>query len=145
MSATASNSHPGGSDMDVLDPSALTEATRANAAEIEKLRARVHDHANLAAAHTALIEAITERQGIEMNNLDRKLDAIHQSLKDDLAEIKGDLAEDLADIKKDVGRVNEQGDQNRGDIDKLKGGLLVLSAGMPFLVAFVAYVFTRVF
>lgn len=90
-----------------------------NREEIEKLRIRTHDHANILQEHTGHFLRTEDA----LQDVDKKLDAIHLSLKEDLAEVKG---------KQDQtnGRVTE-GERRMA---KLEGIGIAFVAGSPFVL-----------
>lgn len=90
-----------------------------NREEIGRMRDRLHDHGNVLQEHAGHFL----RMETSMQNIDLKLDAIHGSIKEDLGEIK-------AKQDKTNGRVTEM----ERTVAKVVGGLVVLSAGLPFAV-----------
>lgn len=60
---------------------------------------------------------------VQMSHLDRKLDEVHASVKEDLEEVK-------AQARRTNGRVSKLEERTA----MLKGGLIVVSAGLPFLL-----------
>lgn len=114
----------------------MSTDTAANTREIEGLRKRVHDHANLLQASIGRQEAV----GTSLDNLDRKLDAIHSSVKEKIAELKADVKEDLAEIKAETSETNGRVTGHDRDISQLKGGVLVIAAGLTPIVALLVFV-----
>lgn len=95
--------------------------------EIIRLRERSHEHGNVLQRH----EGAVERMGDGIIDVDKKLDAIHLSLKEDLIEIK--TKQDLTN-----GRVTSL--ERR--YSELKGIGIAFGAGVPFMIFALAKIFS---
>jgi hypothetical protein len=67
---------------------------------------------------------------VQVANLDRKLDAVHLSLKEDVDEVRERVREVREQTRETNGRVSAL----ERAAAMMKGGLVVLSASVPFLV-----------
>ena len=97
----------------------------AHSQEIDKLRERQHDQSSILAAHTQLLTHLGDVMAQGDGHIHDKLDAIHLSIKADIEEIKPELS------------------SHERQIAKLQGGLIVISAGLPFLTGFLLYFIDR--
>jgi hypothetical protein len=96
----------------------VTAQTEVNSREIDKLRERSHEFGNELQRAIAVIE-----------NVNGKLDAIHLSLKSDIAVLDGKVSETNGRVKK-----GELADA------RLRGMAIVFAAAAPFLVTVVGVV-----
>lgn len=112
--------------------------------EVERLRDRAHDHANLLTAHSAQIEAADKRLETVFASLDSKLDAIHGSLRTGIAEFKAEVKEDLGEIKTETKATNGRVNTHDRQISTLRGGLVVIAAGLPVVTGLLLFALDRV-
>lgn len=106
-----------------------------NRQEIERLRERVHDQGNTVQEHAG---KLLQFEG-GMTDLDRKLDAIHLSINGKIAELKADMKEDLLEIKTETKATNGRVAEHDRQISMLRGGLIVIAAGMPVLTGLLVW------
>lgn len=99
--------------------SALVAEVSTHGREIERLRERSHQHGNLLQEHTGHFARLEDA----LQDIDKKLDAIHGSVKEDLGEIK---------LKQDQTNGRVTGLERR--YAELRGIGLAFIAVIPFLV-----------
>lgn len=101
-----------------------------NREEIERMRGRMHEIGNTLTEHDARLT------GIEANLTagDKLVTAGVASLEAKLSEFRADVKEDLSAIKEETKATNGKVAEHDRRIWMVVGGLIVMSAGTPFLL-----------
>lgn len=107
-----------------------------NREEIARLRERVHEQGNVLQEHAAYF---MKAEGT-MSDLDRKLDAIHLSIKGQISELKADMKEDLNEIKAETSQTNGRVTELERKSARTDGGIAVMALGLPVVTGLLVYV-----
>lgn len=101
-----------------------------NREEIDKLRNRQHDLGNAVQEHVGQFAQINTA----LIGLGQKVDAQHLSVKEDLREIRDSQEKAFTEVKSKQDKTNGRVTELERTVAKVVGGLIVLSAGLPFAV-----------